>query len=493
MKIKSILAAIVLVGAMSVGTIVPLSGAQAEPMSEKGWSSIAVGVSHSLGIKKDGTVWQWGDTTTYRGTEVGETNLSSLVPVKVPGLTGVIAVTGGQTHSLALRDDGTVWAWGGNHDGELGDGTDKSRALPAQVTGLTDVVAIESDWTRSFAVKKDGTVWGWGGIYYQDSDGTIHNASVPMQFNGLSDVVSISSGYGSFVALKKDGTVWQYLDQLTQIPDVEDIVQVAVGSQYTYGLDTDGTVWYWGSSGVGMSNGVSVDDGSTARKLDGATGVAAVQASAGGPLLLKKDGTVWASGTNSGGQLGNGSFQSSDKLVQVIGLKKMTKIAAHGVGFRSMAIRADGTLWSWGAPYLGNGSKWNGKIPAAIPSYPNETIEKDPYFVEVNGNYLQMDQSPVNQAGRILVPLRAIFEAMNAKVQWNSASSTITAEKGNLSIRLTVGEKTAWVNGQKLAIDVPPAIVNNSALVPVRFISESLGAKVAWDVSNKTIAIISTQ
>jgi hypothetical protein len=236
-----------------------------------------------------------------------------------------------------------------------------------------------------------------------------------------------------------------------------------------------------------------MDDDSTARKLEGATGVAAIQASAGGPLLLKKDGTVWASGTNAGGQLGNGSFQSSDKLVQVIGLKKMTKIVAHGVGFRSMAIRVDGTLWSWGAPYLGDGSKWNGKIPVAIASYPNERIEKDPYFVEVNGNYLRMDQPPINQGGRFLVPLRAIFEAMDAKVQWSSASSTITGEKGNLSIRLTVGENTAWVNGKKVAIDVPPAIVNDSALVPIRFISESLGAKVDWDVTSKTIIIKNAQ
>lgn len=244
-----------------------------------------------------------------------------------------------------------------------------------------------------------------------------------------------------------------------------------------------------GANGEGMSNGVSVADDSAARRLEGATNVAAIQASAGGPLLLKKDGTVWASGTNAGGQLGNGSFQSSDTLVQVTGLKKMTKIAAHGVGFRSMAIRADGTLWSWGAPYLGDGSKWNGKIPVAIASYPNETIEKDPYFVEVNGNYLRMDQPPISEDGRILVPLRAIFEAMDATVKWNSAASTITAEKGNLTIRLTVGEKTAWVNGQKLAIDVPPAIVNNSALVPVRFISESLGATVDWDAISKTITI----
>ncbi|MFS0724356.1 stalk domain-containing protein [Paenibacillus sp. 1P07SE] len=489
MKIKSKIAAMALVVALSVGTAIPISDAQAELKSVKGWRSIAVGVSHSLGIKNDGTLWQWGEITTYRGSDGGETNLSALVPEQVPGLTDVIAVAGGQTHSLALREDGTVWAWGGNHDGQLGDGNDTSRALPALVSGLTDVVAIEADWTRSFAVRKDGSVWGWGGLYYQDSDGTIRNTGVLKKLDGLKDVVSISSGYGSFVALKKDGTVWQYLEQLTQIPGVENIVQVAVGSQYTYGLDKDGVVWYWGSIGEGMSNGVSMDDDSTARKLEGATGVAAIQASAGGPLLLKKDGTVWASGTNAGGQLGNGSFQSNDKLSQVIGLKKITKIAAHGIGFRSMAIRADGTLWSWGAPYLGDGSKWNGKIPVAIASYPNETLEKDPYFVEVNGEYLQMSQPPINQEGRILVPLRAIFEAMDTKVQWSSSSSTITAEKGNLSIRLTVGEKTAWVNGKKLEIAVPPVIVNNSALVPVRFISESLGAKVDWDVTSKTITI----
>jgi alpha-tubulin suppressor-like RCC1 family protein len=468
-----------------------LQEVQAQPQTKvfKGWEEIAVGSTHSLGIKKDGTVWQWGNTTVYRGDEGSETNLSTLVPEQVPDLQDVVSVAGGQTHSLALRSDGTVWAWGGNYDGELGDGTKISRGAPRIVDGLSDVVAIEADWTRSFAVKEDGTVWGWGGFYYRDVDGTVHNPDIPAKLNGFKDIVSISSGYGNFVALKKDGTVWYYSDELTQVSGLNNIVQVAVGAEYSYGLKSDGTVWTWGSGGVGMVNGISVADESASRILVGVKDVISIQASAGGPLMLKKDGTVWTSGVNAGGQLGIGSYKSSDVPVQVIGLKKITSIAAHGIGFRSMAIRADGTLWSWGIAYTGDGTKNNRTTPVGIRSYETEVMEIDPFFVEVDGTILQFDQPPVSVKNRTLVPLRAIFEAMGAELQWNSITSTITATKGDVTIVLIVGNSTALLNGKKINLDAPSTIMKGNTLVPVLFISESLGAKVYWDESNKTISI----
>ncbi|QHW31386.1 hypothetical protein GZH47_11395 [Paenibacillus rhizovicinus] len=463
--------------------------AHAESGTPAGWKAIAVGTTHSLAIKEDGTVWQWGDITTYGASGVPETNLTALIPEQVPGLHDVIAVAGGQVHSLALESDGTVWSWGGNGGGMVGDGTEDSRPLPKQVEVLTDVVAIEADWTRSFAVKADGSVWGWGGFYYEDADGEFRHPDVPVQLVGLQGITAISSGYGSFVALKKDGTVWQRLDTMTQLPGIQDIVQVAVGAEFTYGLKRDGTVWFWGSDGIGTAGGVSVDNDSAARMLEGARDVVAIQASAGGPLLLKKDGTVWASGVNSGGQLGIGSFKSSDKLVQVIGLKKIKTIAAHGLGVRSMAIRADGTLWSWGIGYNGDGSKGYKTTPVGVASYANEMLEKDPIFVQINGKTLRFDQPPVNLNNRTMVPLRAIFEAMGAELKWEAATSTITARKGSTTIVLRVGNAVGQVNNAKVKLDTPPAIIGNRALVPLRFIGEALGAKVGWDGSSKTVSI----
>lgn len=473
----------------------PRVEAQLATTNSWGWKEIAVGLTHSLGIKNDGSVWQWGDTTTYRGSAGSETNLSALIPEKVPGLTGIVQVTGGQDHSLALERDGTVWTWGGNHSGQLGDGTKVSRITPQKVSGLTDIVSIEADWTRSYAVKKDGTVWGWGGFYFRNPDGSIDNANTPVQLIGLENIVDISAGYGVFMALMSNGTVWYLSDKVTQVAGVRDIVQIAVGAEYTYGLKKDGTVWFWGSNGDAFSsvNGVSTANESTPQFLQGAVDVISVQASAGGPLLLKKDGTVWASGVNAAGQLGIGSYDSSEVLVQVIGLKKISRIAAHGIGFRSMAIRSDGTLWSWGKGYTGDGTTVNRRIPVAVPSFINQIIEKDPIFVEVNGSILQFEQPPIQRNNRTLVPLRTIFEALGVEVQWNLATSTIKATKGDISIILVIGDSHAMVNGEKVAIDEPPTIENNYTLVPVRFISEVIGANVTWEKNNNTIIINSME
>lgn len=471
--------------------IIPLSIAQAQPAgsSSKGWKAIAVGVLHSLGIKNDGTVWAWGNITTYRGEEGSETNLSALVPEQVAGLQNIVSVAGGQTHSLALSIDGTVWAWGGNHDGQLGDRTTDSRKTPIKIEELTDVVAIEADWTRSFAVKKDGTVWVWGGFYYIDSNGVIQNLKTPTKLSGFTDIVSVSSGYGSFVALKKDGTVWSYSGKAIPISGLEDIKQIAVGGQYSYGLKADGTVWYWGSNGEGAANGTEISDDSAPRMLNGVSEAASIQASAGGPLILKKDGTIWTSGENAGGQLGIGSFTSSEVPVQVVGLKKMTRIAAHGVGYRSMAIRVDGTLWSWGKGYSGDGTTGSRTTPVGIKSYEKEIIENDPIFIEVDGITLQMDQPPITLNNQTMVPLRAIFDALGAKTEWNAKTSTISASKGVHTVMLSIGNSSATVNGKIIKLDAPPVAVNGYTLVPVRLISSSLGATVEWVKNSKTVVI----
>ena len=123
--------------------------------------AVAAGPNFSLAAGADGgTVWAWGangfgqlgdGTTTWRRT-----------PVRVGGLAGVVAVAAGAAHSLALGADGTVWAWGGNYQGELGDGTTVDRAAPARVAGLAGVVGIAAGTSFSLALGADGTVWAWG-------------------------------------------------------------------------------------------------------------------------------------------------------------------------------------------------------------------------------------------------------------------------------------------------------------------------------------------
>ncbi len=107
----------------------------------------------------------------------------------------------------------------------------------------------------------------------------------------------------------------------------------------------------------------------------------------------------------------------------------------------------------------------------------------------INGKVVKLDQPPVSENGRTLVPLRAIFESLGAQVQWDNATQTITGTKGNVTIKLTIGSKTASINGIQITLDVPAKVINGRTLVPTRFVAENLGAIVEWDSANKMVKI----
>lgn len=109
--------------------------------------------------------------------------------------------------------------------------------------------------------------------------------------------------------------------------------------------------------------------------------------------------------------------------------------------------------------------------------------------VTINGRVMSFDVSPVIENGRTLVPLRDIFEALGAVVDWDGAARTVIAQKNNTTVRLTIGSNIAYRNNDRLTLEVPPRLVQDRTLVPVRFVAESLGATVAWDEDNYTVEI----
>lgn len=122
-------------------------------------------------------------------------------------------------------------------------------------------------------------------------------------------------------------------------------------------------------------------------------------------------------------------------------------------------------------------------------SFPAFIISAQPITVTLDGNKLTFEVEPVLENGRVLVPLRSIFEALGARVDWDEATSTVTAVKGNDTIQLVAGRKTAYRNGNALELDMPAKIVQGRMLVPVRFVSESLNARVDWDDVSRTVVI----
>ncbi|MCL2141249.1 MAG: hypothetical protein FWH42_06320, partial [Dehalococcoidia bacterium] len=167
---------------------------------------IAGGESHSLALKSDGTVWVWGET--YYG-QLADSFFTTTV--QVSSLSGVTAIAAGAYHSLALKSDGTVWAWGWNGNGQLGDGTATDRYSPVKVSSLSGVTAIAAGWDYSLALKSDGTVWAWGwNGDGQLGDGTTTVRHTPVKVSSLSGVTAIAAGAYHSLALKSDGTVWAW-------------------------------------------------------------------------------------------------------------------------------------------------------------------------------------------------------------------------------------------------------------------------------------------
>ena len=271
-------------------------------------------------------------------------------------------VAAGRDHSLFLNSDGTVWAWGRNDSGQLGDGTTTDRATPAHVLGLDNVVAIASRGSPSFALKSDGTIWAWGANSHGAlGDGTTTNRTTPVQVLELDDVVAIAPS----LALRSDGTVWAWgpngAGQLgdgtitspgttipVQILGLDDVVAIAAGNQHSIALKSDGTVWSWGTNTDGF---ISAGPTTPPVQVFGIDNVVAISLYWGHSLALRSDGTVWAWGLNNRGALGDGTTTFRATPAQVLGINNVVAIASGT--HHSIAIQSDGTVWTWGSNSYG--------------------------------------------------------------------------------------------------------------------------------------------
>ncbi len=287
--------------------------------------AVSAGANSSYFLKVDGTVWVSG----WNGSGqlgIGSTT-EQLVAVQIPTLSDIVAISGGGSHSLFLKSDGTVWSCGDNQSGQLGIGNTTSQNTPVQVTGLTDIIAIAAGGTQSIFLKNDGTVWECG---------LVNSSNVPVELSGMTDVVKITAGWSSNYYLKSDGTVWarggggfgELGDgettgsstpvQAIGLTDIVDFSASTIGSFCLF-LKSDETVWMCGMNNAGQfGNGTNTgfDPNPTPFQNTTLSGIVAVAAGQYHSLFLKNDGTVWGSGGNAYGQLGNATFTNSTSAVQ---------------------------------------------------------------------------------------------------------------------------------------------------------------------------------
>lgn len=339
------------------------------PASNNEMRQLATGASHSLAIKQDGSLWAWG----YNG--YGQLGDGTTTGRNVPGqvMTGVVAVAAGAYHALAIKTDGSLWAWGSNGNGQLGDGTttQRLRAVPVLDNGrpMTGVVAVAAGSDHSVAIKTDGSLWAWG----LNSDGQIGNGTtvrslIPVRvIDGGTSAVAVGAKHT--LALKTDGTLWGWgrnangqigkgdtYNRLSPVSIMTGVRAVAAGESHSLAIKSDGTLRAWGANARGQIGDNSTTDRLAPIQVQGLTGVTEVAAGDLYTLALKTDGSLWAWGYNGEGRLGDGT--TTQRLLPVRVSVLSVVVAMDGGGGHSLALRPDGTLWAWG--YNGSGQAGNG-------------------------------------------------------------------------------------------------------------------------------------
>lgn len=332
-------------------------------MSAQCWQSVSASLDHSLAIRTDGTLWAWGDNEFG---ELGDnTRVSKNIPTQIGTESNWSKVAAGSDFSLAIKTDGTLWAWGTNTGGVLGTGTTASfLSVPTQVGTATNWQSIVARFNHSLALKSDGSLWAWGkNANGQLGDNTTVDKSTPSQVGTATNWQSISGGYNSSMAIKTDGTLWTWGYNAsgtlgdgttthrytpTQIGTDSNWKKVSSLYLHTIAIKTDGTLWAWGSNSLGQ-----LGDGTTTRQnapiqIGTDTNWLNISAGLAFTFATKSNFSLWSWGKNGQGQLGNGTSGETNTLIPTrVGTTLDTNDISAG-HLHTLEINSDGFLRATG-------------------------------------------------------------------------------------------------------------------------------------------------
>ena len=333
------------------------------------WNKIAGGYSLFHATQTDGTLWAWGKGNSGGSGQGDTVNRSS--PTQIGSLTDwdFPGANYGRT-GVAIKTDGSAWAWGDDTiSGQLGTNTTTDISSPVQIGGATDWQDIDNFSDNSAGIRKINNnagyaLWTWGiGGSGRSGHGNTTNYSSPVQVGTLNEWTKyIAMVYQGMLGVKVDGTLWGWgkgnVGQLglgntstysspMQVGNDGNWAKVKGGSQFTIATKTDGTLWGWGDGANGRTGHGNSTDYNSPVQVGELTDWSNFSVANGGTVVaIKTDGTLWGWGSNSNGQIGDGSATGRNSPVQVGSLTTWSKAVTEGES--TLAINTGGELFGWG-------------------------------------------------------------------------------------------------------------------------------------------------
>ena len=479
--------------AMTLAVITALIPALAPPAAaeqSRNHSVIAAGSAHTLIIRADGSLWGWG------GNENGQlgdgTTADRLSPVRIGTdadwvhvATSKILIDGKSDnigHTLAIKSDGTLWAWGWNGAGQLGDGTQVAKYSPVRIGTENNWVSVKAGAEHTVALKADGSLWAWGSNRNgQVGDGTTNSRHSPVRIGTDNNWVSVSAGGYHTVAIKADRTLWAwgnnafgpigdgttiYRHSPVRVGADSNWAGVSGGSGHTAAVKADGSLWGWG---YGLSGDGTTENRQSPARAGAESSWASVSAGGFHTAAIRTDGSLWGWGSNWTGQLGDGTAERRQSPVRIgtdVNWARVSTGETH-----TMSIKSDGSLWAWGDNRfgrLGDGTTENrtspvmvlgpGSISASSPA----TSEPPSVVPDTPSSWAQSNVTAAISAGLVPASLRSAYRQTITRAEFCALVVSLYEKyNGEITQRSTFSD-TNDVNVQKAAaIGVVGGVGNN--------------------------------